>query len=76
MRHLCWIMLVTVGLVLTFTASAAYATCPLRANDAKAAIATAEKKGEMRRQFRRLRSSSTRGWPYTTPESIMARWTR
>lgn len=45
MRNLCWIMLVTVGLVLTFTASAAYATCPLRANDAKAAIATAEKKG-------------------------------
>jgi len=45
MRQMIWIMLLTVGLVLTLTASAAYATCPLRANDAKAAIATAEEKG-------------------------------
>ena len=46
MRHLCWIMLVTVGLVLTFTASPAYAWhCPKLAADAKAVIAKAEKKG-------------------------------
>lgn len=46
MRHLCWIMLVTVGLVLTFTASPAYAWhCPKLAADAKAIIAKAEKKG-------------------------------
>ncbi len=45
MRHLCWIMLVTVGLVLTFTASPAYAWhCPKLAADAKAVIAKAEKK--------------------------------
>lgn len=46
MRHLCWIMLVTVGLVLTFTASPAYAWhCPKLAADAKEIIAEAEQKG-------------------------------
>ncbi len=46
MRHLSWIMLVTVGLVLTFTASPAYAwNCPKLAGDVNVVIAKAEKKG-------------------------------
>ncbi|MDA2916320.1 hypothetical protein MYX64_05690 [Nitrospinae bacterium AH_259_B05_G02_I21] len=46
MRHLCWILLATVGLVLTFTASPAYAWhCPKLAADAKALISKVEQKG-------------------------------
>jgi hypothetical protein len=46
MRNICWILPVTVGLVLALTASPAYAWhCPKLAADAKEIIAKAERKG-------------------------------